>query len=99
MKLISKEIVLNGLIDWQFTTDDNKEYATIEQMIKSIEETPTVEAVAIPIEWIKKWLSKKVFIWDATTMANEKGRLQAIENIKYGFKTMLEDWEKENDSK
>lgn len=48
---------------------------------------------AIPIEWIKQWLSKKVFIWDATTMANEKDRLQAIENIKYGFKTMLEDWE------
>ena len=38
MKLISKEIVLNGLIDWQFTSDDEKEYATIEQMIKSIEE-------------------------------------------------------------
>lgn len=52
MKLISKEIVLNGLIDWQFTSDDEKEYATIEQMIKSIEETPTVEA--IPIEWLKE---------------------------------------------
>ena len=56
MKLISKEMVLNGLIDWQFTSDDDKEYATIEQMIKSIEETPTVEA--IPVEWLKKYRDK-----------------------------------------
>lgn len=56
MKLISKEMVLNGLIDWQFTTDDDKEYATIEQMIKSIEETSTVEA--IPIEWIDQYMNK-----------------------------------------
>jgi len=54
---------------------------------------------AIPVEWIEKWLLKKVFIWDATTMANEKDRLQAIENIKYGFETMLLDWEKEKNEK
>lgn len=57
---------------------------------------PIVEA--IPIKWINMWLLKNVFIWEATTMANETDRLHAIENIKYGFETMLKDWEKENES-
>lgn len=60
-----------------------------------IREQPTVEA--IPVKWINMWLLKKVFIWEATTMANETNRLQAIENIKYGFETMLKDWENENE--
>ena len=61
----------------------------------NIDEAPTVEA--IPTKWINMWLLKNVFIWEATTMANETNRLQAIENIKYGFEKMLKDWEKENE--
>ena len=50
-----------------------------------LDNAPTVEA--IPVEWIKKW-------------CNEHNRKSLEERLlkRYGVITMLEDWEKENQS-
>ena len=55
------------------------------ECLKVVDETPTVEA--IPIEWIKKW-------------CNEHNRKSLEERLlkRYGVITMLEDWEKENET-
>ena len=94
MRLVDADKLIE-LFSLYISEDKKVAYQPRQLKIDDIRNAPTVNA--IPIEWINMWLLKRVFIWEATTMANEKDRLQAIENIKYGFEEMLKDWEEENE--
>lgn len=96
MILIDLDKTLEMIGDLQ--TSNMEQRDTVCYVMEELEFSTELEVEAIPIKWINMWLLKRVFIWEATTTAYEKDRLQAIENIKYGFETMLKDWEKENET-
>ncbi len=87
MRLIDADKIMKRLEAWN--TNDPMDQALYRFALSRILEAPTVDA--IPIEWIKRWVnSHSTYCYDYDYPEDEYDGW-------YVIRTMIEDWEKEND--